>query len=85
MTTAQVSLTDEQTEALRDLAQRTGKTEDQLLHEAIECFLSQRNRQDRLSLLRKARGIWKDRQDLPSVRELRAEFDRFQPPPNSNG
>jgi hypothetical protein len=30
----------------------------------------------RLECLRKARGIWKHRQDLPDVRLLRREFDR---------
>jgi hypothetical protein len=29
----------------------------------------------RLECLRKARGIWKHRQDLPDVRLLRQEFD----------
>ena len=30
----------------------------------------------RLHRLRKARGIWKNRKDLPDIRTLRAEFDR---------
>ncbi|HYX29340.1 MAG TPA: hypothetical protein VE863_12315 [Pyrinomonadaceae bacterium] len=34
------------------------------------------NGNDRLARLRKARGIWKDRNDLPNLRELRAEWQR---------
>lgn len=30
-------------------------------------------------LMRRARGIWKDREDLPDLRELRKEWDRIQP------
>jgi len=30
-------------------------------------------------LMQKARGIWKDRDDLPELRELRKEWDRIQP------
>jgi hypothetical protein len=32
---------------------------------------------DRLARIRQARGIWKDRTDLPDLRKLRGEFDRF--------
>ena len=31
----------------------------------------------RLQRLRAAKGIWKDRQDIPNVRTLREEFERF--------
>ena len=31
----------------------------------------------RLANLRQACGIWKDRTDLPDLRKLRQEFDRF--------
>jgi hypothetical protein len=31
----------------------------------------------RLNHLRQARGIWKNRKDLPNLRALRRQFDRF--------
>lgn len=34
-------------------------------------------RPDRLDRLRRARGIWKDRSDLPELSELREEMNRF--------
>lgn len=77
MATAQISLTNAESEALRMLAQRTGKTEADLLHEAIESLLNQAEGKPRLASLRQAKGIWKDRADLPDFRALRAELNRF--------
>ena len=31
----------------------------------------------RVALMRKARGIWKDRQDFSNLADLRSEWDRF--------
>ncbi len=77
MATAYIHLSDEETQALRTLEQQTGKTQDELLHEAIRHFLTHGSPVNRLDLLRQARGIWQDRVDLPNLRTLRAEFDRF--------
>ena len=76
MIAAQLKLTEPETEALREMSFRTGKTEEQLIREAIHALLDNPENIDRLSLLRQARGMWKDRNDLPDLRELRAEFDR---------
>lgn len=82
MTTAQINLTDSQADALHELARRTGKTEDELLREAVEKLIievgeAEAERKKWLESLRQAKGIWKDRDDLPDFRELRKEFDRF--------
>ena len=82
MTTAQINLTDSQADALQKLAAQTGKTEDELLQEAVNKLISEvgateDERQKRLEKMRRARGIWKDRDDLPDFEKLRAEWDRF--------
>ena len=79
MTTAQINLTDSQVDALHELSRRTGKTEDELLGEAVEKLIGEAEvkRQKRLERLRRAKGIWKDRDDLPDFEKLRAEWDRF--------
>jgi hypothetical protein len=42
-----------------------------------ELLASARNTgRDRLALLRRGRGIWRDRGDLPTPAELRVEWDR---------
>ncbi|MGI8979473.1 MAG: hypothetical protein ACR2FY_09630 [Pirellulaceae bacterium] len=77
MVTAQITLSTAEGEALQALTETTGKTQDALLHEAVRQFLGSTPPHDRLSLLRQARGIWKDRTDLPDFQALRAEMDRF--------
>ena len=78
MAIAAIHLSEQETEALRDLAQQTGKTQDELLHEAVARLLADVQVPNRLALLRQGRGIWKDRTDLPDLCTLRAEFDRSQ-------
>lgn len=82
MATAQINLTDTQADALHKLSEQTGKTEDELLQEAVNKLISEvseaeANRQKRLNAMRRAKGIWKDRDDLPDFEKLRAEWDRF--------
>lgn len=77
MATAHIELSDQETQALERLAQQTGKTQAELLHEAVAELLANVDTSDRLSLLQQARGIWKDRDDLPDVRTLRSEFNRY--------
>ena len=82
MATSQINLTDSQIDALHKLSEQTGKTEDELLQEAVSKLVgevgeAEGERQKRLSRLRRARGIWKDRNDLPDFEKLRAEWDRF--------
>ena len=82
MTTLQINLTSPQIDALHKLSEQTGKTEDELLQEAVAKFVSEVSeaegeRQERLNRLRRAKGIWKDRDDLPNFEKLRAEWDRF--------
>lgn len=71
MTRSEFLLTEEEQVALEALARETGKTAGELIHYAVANLLG---RQDRLASLRQARGIWKDRQDLPDFRSLRAEL-----------
>lgn len=72
----EVNLTEQELNALREISRRTGKAESDLIHEAVERFIAQFQKQDRLALMQKARGIWKDRQDLSSLKDLRDEWDR---------
>ncbi|MEO7673573.1 MAG: CopG family transcriptional regulator [Pyrinomonadaceae bacterium] len=79
MTTAQIVLTDLQMDALHKLSAKTGRAEDELLQEAVNKLISEADvdKQNWLQSLRKAKGIWKDRDDLPDFQQLRKEFDTF--------
>lgn len=47
-------------------------TKNNLNNEKEDLFFS-----NRVKKMRQARGLWKDRQDLPDFRELRKEWDRL--------
>ena len=76
--TAHIELTDAESHALADLALRTGKSQDSLLRQAVSQFLlgSRPGTSNHVQLLRRARGIWRDRDDLPDFNRLRSEWDR---------
>ena len=76
MVTAQITLTDQEGAALRALAEQAGKSEDELLLEAVRQLVTQFRHNHRRELLQQARGMWKDRTDLPDLETLRREFDQ---------
>ena len=77
MATAQVTLTDIEADRLRALCERTGKSEDQLLHEAVGALLADATKNNRLEALKQARGVWEGRTDLPDFAAVRAGMDRM--------
>ncbi len=79
MVRTQIYLTEKERTSLQLLAEQTGKTQSQLIRDAIDRLIGSLDKQNRLYLLRQARGMWKDRDDLPDFEELRKEFDRFSP------
>jgi hypothetical protein len=76
MALAELHLTEQEQTALKTIAQRLGKTPDEVVHDAVKQLIAQFQAEDRLSLLRQARGMWKDRIDLPSLTDVRREWDR---------
>ena len=76
MTTAQITLTDEESQTLQELCQLKGVAPEVLLHEAVESYLGRHQSGHRLLALRRGRGLWSQRDDLPSLTELRREWDR---------
>ena len=84
MAIAGLHLTEQEQTALETMAQRLGKTPDELVHDAVKQLIVQFQSVDRLSLLRHARGMWKDRTDLPSVTDLCREWDRQTEPDNGD-
>jgi predicted transcriptional regulator len=74
--TAHLELSEQTASLLQTMARQTGKSEDELIHEAIEQFTRQFQEAHRVALLRQARGMWQQRDDLPPLATLRAEMDR---------
>lgn len=75
MAEIEVNLTEKEQRALREISLMTGKTEHELIHDAVENLIK-RGLPSGKSGMRKARGIWKDRDDLPDFGKVRRELDR---------
>lgn len=73
---AELNLTEQERSALQEISRMTGKTEDELIRAAVEQLIAEFQNENRLALMRKAKGIWKDRDDLPALGDLRRELDR---------
>ena len=71
----QLLLSPADSEAVRQLAQRTGKPEAELLHEAVEKLMQQAALENWQAALRRVEGMWADHPDPPDARELRADWN----------
>ena len=72
-----VSLTEEENEALKALALKLGKKEGAILKEALEKFIEEAQKEMKLEKLLASKGMWKNRNDIPDLRELRKSRDYF--------
>ncbi len=76
MVRTQVYLTPEEQCALQALSRRTGRSQSELIREAIDAMLARSDDPQRRSHFQQARGLWSDRDDLPEFTGERGEMDR---------
>jgi hypothetical protein len=76
MVRTQIYLTKHEQKSIRGLSLETGKAQSQLIREAVDSFIERNTPPTRIVSLRKARGLWKNRRDVPDIRQLRREFER---------
>lgn len=75
MAEIEINLTENEEKALREIALITGKTEGELIHDAVDQLIKQGLPSGNAGMLQ-ARGVWRDRDDLPDFGKLRREWDR---------
>jgi predicted DNA-binding protein len=76
MVRTQIYLTESEQERLQKLSRQTGRSQSELIREAIDGFLDKTEPIDALEILSRTAGMWSGRTDLPDFAELRAEGDR---------
>jgi len=72
----QIYLTEKERRALKSLASRLGRSQSEIIRTAVDRYIERYHEGNRLDLLRQARGLWADRDDLPDFSEVRREMDR---------
>lgn len=76
MVRTQIYLTEAEHAALRSLAAETGRTQSELIRDAVDGYLAEQSQDVRVSQLAAARGIWAQRDDLPDFASVRRELER---------
>ena len=76
MIRTQIYIEESTSEIIRSIALKTGRKQSEIIRDAIAKYIVKYQPHDSASRLRRARGIWKDREDLPSIKNLRNEWDR---------
>ena len=76
MIRTQIYLTAEERQALQSMAATTGKKQSELIREAIDQMIDNYQADNRIQMREQARGMWKDRADLPDFTAIRHEWDR---------
>lgn len=77
MTRTEITLSDEESAAIRQIARQTSRKEEDVIHFAIGMLIGQESGASRLERLKAGRGLWRGRADLPDARKMRAAFDRY--------
>lgn len=83
MQRTQIYLSDAERQGLQAMARRSGRSQSELIREAIDAFLERHRPEGRLARLRQGRGLWAHHRndDQPAWPDLRQELDRIAPSP----
>ncbi len=76
MIRSQIYLTENERASLKNISSETGRSQSDLIREAVDTFIKKISKKNNSEKRQEAFGIWKEKTDIPDLRELRNEFDR---------
>jgi len=76
MIRSQIYLTENERDSLKNISSETGRSQSDLIREAVDIFIKKISKKNNNELRQEAFGIWKEKSDIPDLKELRTEFDR---------
>jgi len=76
MVRTQIYLTEREHRWLNSVAKANGCTKSEMIRKAVDEFVAKSSHPGRIEILRKVRGIWKGRKDVPDVRAMRRAWRR---------
>ena len=77
MIETQIYLTEKESDSLQRLANQMGKTPNGLIQEAVAKLLSQFDEETLRKNRMAAAGIWRNRDDIPDLDDMRRSAERF--------
>jgi hypothetical protein len=77
MVRTQIYLTEAERAALKAIARQTGQKQSELIRQAIDRLIEGFQPGERRARLQMARGMWRERDDLPDFKSLRRELERL--------
>ncbi len=75
MIRTQIYLTEDEKKGLELASAKQGKSQSDLIRQAIDDLLAKITTSDKTSSIDSIAGIWKDNDDIPDIRNLRAGWN----------
>ncbi len=76
MKRTQIYLTEEEKKAIEKLSDERGTTQSNIIREAIDEYIAKKKDEPGKKSIMDFAGIWKDKKDIPDVREMREGWGR---------
>lgn len=75
MKRTQIYLTEEEKKAIEKLSDERGTTQSNIIREAIDEYVAKEKAKPKKKSIMDFAGIWKDKEDIPDIDEIRDEWE----------